>query len=182
MKAVGIILSSVLLLFGLTAEAREPQQDPQEAKQLFACTPKENVDWNQLNPILLDQAFDLLEDLNLQADALDKSDEVYAPRETDSEKQSDKVKRAKASDADSEVFCPLAVYKFAVNMHRLNLKMPGACSGEQSDVLCHSMSEIRADREKAQARLDEIQRLYRAAQQKKPEPPAKKGTKGSVKG
>jgi hypothetical protein len=174
-KAARILLSSILLSIGLVAQAQETRNDSQEAQQLPACTPKKNVDWAQLNPALLDQTFDLLEDLNLQADVLDKSDEVYSPRDADSEKLSNKIKRLKSSDADQEAFCPLVVYQFAVKMHRLNSTMaPGACSEEQSDVLCHSMSEIRADREKVEVRLAEIQKLYKAAQQKKSEVPGKK--------
>jgi hypothetical protein len=145
--------------------------------QQLACTPKTNVDWAQLNPALLDEAFDLLDDLGLQVGALDKSDEVYAPREADSEKLAAKIKRQKSSDADQEAFCALIVYKFAIDMRRITNSMgPGACASDQSDLLCHSMAGINASRQKADARLSEIQNLYKEATQKKAEPTVKKRT------
>lgn len=171
MNAGKFVLISALVLAGLRVHAQE-----------IHCVPKENIDWSQLNPTVLDMAFDLLEDLDLQAEALDESDEVYSPREADSEKLSHKINRIKSTDADQEVICPLAEYQFAVGMHRLGMKMPVPCTEDKSDVLCHPMSEIEADREKAKARLAEIQQLYKAAQQKKSKPPAKKGTKSPTKG
>ena len=177
MKVVGVLLSSLFLFVSSAACAQDSPQDSQDTPQQLACTPKPIVDWTQLNPALLDEAFDLLEDLSLQADALDKSDEVYAPREADSEKLAGKIRRQKSSDADEEAFCPLAVYKFAIDMRRITNSMgPGACSSDQSNLLCHPMADISAKRQKAEARLAEIQNLYKQATQKAPEPSPKKKT------
>jgi hypothetical protein len=91
MKAGNFFLISTIFLYGAMLCA----QAGGEAGAIRLCTPKENVDWTRLNPVVLDMAFDLLEDLSLQADALDKSDEVYSPREADTEKLWDKINRIK---------------------------------------------------------------------------------------
>src|ERR1017187_2822263 len=99
MKIIKIVLIVALLFAGRTFHA-----------QTLSCSSKEEVDWTQLNPTLLDLAFDLLDDVDLQADALEKSDEVYSPREADSEKLENKLSRIKSSNADQQVLCPLYDY------------------------------------------------------------------------
>jgi hypothetical protein len=155
-----VILMAALLFIG-TAVA---------SAQLGLCKQVTDVDWTQLNPKVLDMAFDLLDDINLQADAVEKSDEVYSPREADSQKLHSKLARIRTSEADKEVFCPLSEYHFMITSRRHSLGMPGACDSDS--ILCPSARSILDYGVKVTAMLHEIQGLYDAAQKRKPEAPA----------
>jgi hypothetical protein len=154
------ILMTLILSIGMSAAAAQTSTGQQRQKP---------VNWALLNPKVLDMAFDLLEDLNLQADVIGKSDEVYSPREADSRKLESKLNRIVVTPADGEANGALALYYFQVNTCGLMSAPDAPPTGNLP--LCSS-SALNELRNKAEERLEEIKKLHAASQKRKPAAPA----------
>jgi hypothetical protein len=171
MKALFI---AALLFVGVATTGAQTTTAPEPAK---------NIDWKQLDPKVLDLAFDWLDDVNLQADAVDKSDLIYSPREADSTKLQGKLKRIATSPAELEVYHAVAVYYATVGIHRiyydlfmqhrarmesLGASVDPADTAYSPDCSTEAIYELKG---KTTARLNEIQKLYDAAQKRKSKSP-----------
>ncbi len=148
------ILVTVLLFIVMSAA---PGQTP------VAQGPAKDIDWAQLDPKVLDLAFDWFDAVKLQIEAIRADDAVWAPREADSVKLESKVSRLKESAADEEVYSTVAkVYQDVMTTRRT--------FGRDGDTIFDIL--LSGDEKGAAQRLHEIKLLYGAALKKRQEAPA----------
>jgi hypothetical protein len=151
MKA--IICVSLMFIGIATAQSQTPS----------APEPAKKIDWAQLDPRVLDLAFDWFDAVKLQIEAIRADDTVWAPREADSVKLESKVSRLKESAADEEAYSAVAkVYQDVMTARRT--------FGRDGDPIFDIL--LSGDEKGAAQRLHEIKLLYSAALKGKQEAPA----------
>ncbi len=105
-------MKGTLILFALLGASATVAQTP-------APTP------SSFTPGVFDLAFDWLDAIEAQADALDKPDAVYIPIESDAKKMMRKFQRATGYDggqmsgADEQIYAPMATYSLDVSYCRI---------------------------------------------------------------
>jgi len=148
------IFIASLLFIGIATAQSQTERAPEPAK---------NIDWAQLDPRVLDLAFDWFDAVKLQIEAIRADDTVWAPREADSVKLESKVSRLKESAADEEVYSAVAkVYQDVMTERRT--------FGRDGDTIFDIL--LSGDEKDAAQRLHEIKLLYSAALKSKQEAPA----------
>ena len=155
-----IVMAVILLTAGIQGFGQvDSEQKPQRP-----------INWALLNATVLDMASDWLEDLSLQADVVDKKDEIYSPREADSGRLESKLRRIATTPADQQVIGSLSFYYFKVNSCRIMsapdspMERPAECSFTVLTDLKHQ----------AEDRLEEIKKLHASALRRKPASPVAK--------
>lgn len=148
------IFFAAFLFIGIATAQSQTEYVPESAK---------NIDWAQLDPKVLDLAFDWFDAVKLQIEAIRSDDTVWAPREADSVKLESKVSRLKESAADEEVYSIVAkVYRDVMTTRRT--------FGRDGDAIFDIL--LSGDEKEVAQRLHEIKLLYSAALKRKQEAPA----------
>lgn len=107
MKLIGIVLLACSV--GCFAQAADTTP----------IAPAKAVDWSKLNPAIIELALDGIDAVDRLAEVVDARQATYAPREDETEKIFQKMRRMIDSPADRTVYEDATVFYFSVQMCRI---------------------------------------------------------------